>query len=48
MNLVKTKGALYLSKLIFPDKVLKDIERNLSGQYKITRWGSNLIEITKG
>ncbi len=48
MNLVKTKGALYLSKLIFPDKVLTDVEKNLFGQYKVTRWGSELIEITKG
>ncbi len=47
MNLLKKNGALYLSKLIFSDRVLTNIEQNLAGQFKIRRWGSDLIEIIK-
>jgi hypothetical protein len=49
LTIVKKNGYLYLSKLIFPEKVLNDVIFNLKQQYTVNRLGRdmNMIEIIK-
>lgn len=46
MTIIKSRGKLYLSKLTFSEKVLKDLVSQLR-QFKINRLGKELIEIIK-
>jgi hypothetical protein len=46
MTIIKPRGKLYLSKLVFSEKVLKDLVSRLR-QFKINRLAKHLIEIIK-
>ncbi len=47
LTIIKKNGYLYLSKLIFPEKVLNDVIFNLKQQYTVNRLGRDMIEIIK-
>ncbi len=46
MSIVKPGGRLYLSKLVFSERVLKELIINLQ-QFNVKRIGKDLIEIIK-